>query len=272
MSERNRIRPAVLLLGVSGERNHGRGKKAFTASLDGVTVLLEPGTSLGILGGRRDGAGLISEFICGTRQPSSGRIFVNGDPVALDDSGSFLPRETLRFNLVRFGMAYQMSGQRLRSAVEIVAAEAGFETAALDAEAGSIEQDALERARFYLALATGTRVLIVDESEVLFGLLQQESERKKLDTFRRRGGSLVLVSHDPRHLAGTADRIAWLRDGEIIMEKDSAAVIRWRKQLVAAERGGDKVKAGQLLRRFKRQYEPPSISLRGDSRRRAALS
>lgn len=212
MTATKRIRPALLLDAVSDEREYGRGKKSFSASLTDVTLLLEPGESVGILGRRRDGTGLLSEVISGMRHPAEGRTFIDGDPLVLDEAGSFLTQETLQFNMERFAMAHQMSGQRLRAAIEIVATEAGVDASALGEDAASIDHEVLERIRFYLALATGTKILVVEEAELLFDLLQQEPEQKKVETFRRRGGALIVISQDPRNLNGITDRTCWLHD------------------------------------------------------------
>jgi len=263
MNGQARIRPVLLLHGVSDQRDYGRGRKSFSASLEDVTMLVQGGESLGVLGGRRDGVGLLSEVISGIRQPAAGRMFVDGEPVVLDEAGAFLPQETLRFNMVRFAMAHQMSGQRMRSAVGIVAVEAGLDESALDQETGAFEHDVVERIRFYLALATGTRILVVEEAESLFDILQQEQELKKLDAFRGRGGSLIVISQEIRHQSGITDRTCWLHEGRIIMDAETATVSRWRKQLKSAQRDGDQARAAQLLRRFERQYEAPVLSLRG---------
>ncbi|GHD11671.1 hypothetical protein GCM10008096_26320 [Zhihengliuella salsuginis] len=227
-----------------------------------------PGESVGILGSRRDGAQLVTELVAGSKDPEQGKIYIDGDPVVLDAPGAFLSEETLRFNAVRFAMAHGMSGQRVRSAVAIVAQEAALDDAVFDDQVRNIDHQTVERVRFYLALATGTKALVIDDSEVLFELLQNEWEQKKVEAFYGRGGSMILVSNDIRHLSPLAGRICWLHEGNFIMDAETATVKRWRTQLAKAEREKDTKRAGQLVRRFQAEYEPPALSLRGNARRR----
>ncbi|WP_102158987.1 ABC transporter ATP-binding protein [Zhihengliuella halotolerans] len=268
MTTSARVRPALLIHGVSAERSQGRGKGAFTAAINDLTFLAEPGEAVGFLGSRRDGAALIAEVITGNSVPTDGKIYVDGDPVVLDAAGSYDTDESLRFNMVRFVTANRMSGQRVSSAVATVAAEVQIGDATLDELVQNIDQEVVDRVRFYLALVTGTRILVIDEAETLVELLANEREQRKLEAFHRRGGTLIVVSHEIRHLLQLTNRICWIHDGRVIMDDEPATVKRWRTQLTTAERKGETKRSVQLLRRFQKGYSPPLLSVRGGARRR----
>ncbi|RZU61569.1 ABC transporter ATP-binding protein [Zhihengliuella halotolerans] len=265
-----RVRPTLLLHGVSAERSQGRGKKAFTAVINDLTFLAEAGEAVGFLGSRRDGAALIAEVITGNSVPTDGKIYVDGEPVVLDAAGSYDAEESLRFNMVRFATANRMSGQRVTSAVATVAAEAQIGDETLDELVQNIDQEVVDRIRFYLALVTGTRILVIDEAETLVELLANDGEQRKLEAFHRRGGTLIVVSHEIRHLLQLTNRICWIHDGRVIMDDEPATVKRWRTQLTTAERKGESKRAVQLLRRFQKGYIPPVLSVRGGARRRVS--
>jgi NHLM bacteriocin system ABC transporter peptidase/ATP-binding protein len=209
--------------------------------LDGVSLVVEPGRRLGIVGASGSGKSTLALLIAGLYRPWSGEVLVDGR--ALSD----IPRDELRRQVavvdqngflfdgtVRDGIAMwdpTLADERLVESAqdaaihpEILARRGGYAGAV--AEEGRNwsggQRSRLELAR---ALVTDPAILVLDEATAA---LDNRTEATLLRNLRRRGCTMVVIAH----------RLGLVRDcDEVIVMERGRIVQRGRPDDLAAAEG-----------------------------------
>ena len=184
-------------------------------ALDGVTLDVHPGESLGIIGENGAGKSTLLKIMAGVIKPSRGAIAVNAEIGALLELGA--------------GFHPEYSGLEN---IDLAAALIGLSTAELDerraqiiafADIGEHIRDPIKhyssgmvvRLGFAVATALDPDILITDE--VL--AVGDESFQKKcvawMERYLTRGGTLILCSHSMYHIQKLCQRALWLREGHV---------------------------------------------------------
>ncbi len=208
--------------------------KAFGAlvALNGVDLTLEEGEILGIIGPNGAGKSTLFNIIAGLTQPTAGAVHYRGRSISelppyevcrLGIAKTFqipqlFPRLTVLENALvpaLYGKGAALRDAR-REAEEWLAFVGLGDKAALPAATLSVS--ARRRLDLARVLATGARVLLLDEN--MAGLSQKELEAAValLRAVRERGKTLMVIEHIMRAIVGVADRVLVLNYGEKIAE------------------------------------------------------
>jgi hypothetical protein len=128
------------------------------------------------------------------------------------------------------------------------------------------------RLGFSVAAHIEADVLLLDE---VFAVGDEDFQRKcfaKIAEFKRRGGTIVFVSHDARAVERLCDRAVLLRQGEVAFDGTTREAIARYRRLLAEERSPDELAAG--LREWgsgeARIVSARLIDLDGDERKQFA--
>jgi len=216
-------------------RNIGKTFPGVRALHD-VTLAIAPGEVLGLVGENGAGKSTLIKILGGVYSEFSGEVVIDGrvqtfrstrdaraaGVAIVHQELALVPEMSVAENLMlgreptRFGMVDQAELEA--KARVMLAPVLGAEAHALDfaqsvAELGVGVQQCLEIAR---ALADDAKVLVLDEptaalseaeSEQLFALIRQR---------RAAGGAFIYISHRLEEIAALCDRVAVLRDGELV--------------------------------------------------------
>jgi putative ABC transport system ATP-binding protein len=216
--------------GVSKEYQMGAD---VVRALAGVSVGVEGGEFVAILGTSGSGKSTLLNLFGGLDRPTSGEILFAGESLAPLSS-----REMSRYRLRRVGMIFQsfnlIPTMTARQNVALALAFAGLSRAArrgrslelLDrvglaaraehrpAELSGGEQQRVSIAR---ALANEPQVLLADEPTGNLDSGRAAEVIELLDRMRRREGkTVVLVTHDQELAGAHADRTIRLKDGMVV--------------------------------------------------------
>lgn len=195
-------------------------------ALNDVTLRIERGERVGILG--RNGAGktTLLKLITGNFTPTEGRVEIIGKVQSLMDAGVGFHPDLTGIENIRASMIYNGL-----SAEEAKTAEADIIEFC---ELGDFIQQPIKTyslgmvARLGFATATAIKpdILIVDEvlgaGDGYFSL--KSSQRMKQLTSG--GVTLLLVSHSTTQLVQFCDRVIWLDKGKIIADGDALTVVK----------------------------------------------
>ena len=226
-SRRGHVTPPLLARGLrkdypmNGETVH---------ALRGVSLQVEAGDYVGIVGPSGSGKSTLLQLLGGIDTPSAGTVEILGTRLdALSD------RELTRLRLTRLGFIFQrfhlLPVLTARENVELPMAEAGVARAdrrararelleyvglgsRSDHRATQLSGGEMQRVAIARALANRPAVLLADEPT---GELDAATGHEILELFRRLnadGTTLVVVTHDDR-LAAEAGRIIRMLDGTI---------------------------------------------------------
>ncbi|MEO8380614.1 MAG: ABC transporter ATP-binding protein [Acidobacteriota bacterium] len=184
-------------------------------AVDDVTLTIGRGEVLGVIG--RNGAGktTLLNVMARVIQPVAGRLRIHGavSPI-IDLLGGFHPELTGRENVLLRGAFLGMSRQAMSSRVPGIAefAEIGQ---FFDAPMRTYSAGMIVRLAFAVATSIDADILLIDEA---LGVGDAEFQSKcsaRMDEYRARGVTFVVVSHDVNRLASMCHRMLWLDGGRI---------------------------------------------------------
>jgi putative ABC transport system ATP-binding protein len=203
-----------------------------------LDLRIDSGRVAAITGPSGSGKSTLLGLLAGLDSPSSGHIVIDGaDITAMSED------DLARFRGTRIGFVFQFfhllpsltAWENVRVPLEIAArAGAGRRADELLAEVGlaarrhhypsQLSGGEQQRVAIARALANDPPILLADEPT---GNLDSTTGRQVIDLLidvnRRRGTTVVLVTHDPE-LAALADVTIRLRDGRVVDAPQAAAV------------------------------------------------
>jgi len=207
-----------------------RGGPPPVQALRDVSVRVEPGTTLGVVG--RNGAGKTSTLrvLAGIVPLDRGRVEVGGRVVAQLELGagfgrSFTGRENVFLNAALHGLAREEVEERL----DDILAFAGLGEFA-DLPVATYSQGMYLRLGFAIAAHLDPDVLLVDE---VLAVGDEAFQRRCEERIARQiagGATLVLVSHDAGLVERTCERVVVLDRGAVVFDGPAAEGIAYYRE------------------------------------------
>ena len=190
-----------------------------------VSVSIEPGELMGVIG--RNGAGktTLMKAISGIIAPTHGRVLVRGRVTPVLGLGAGLhPDLTGRENIELLGALLGRDPRDLRSRATAIADWAELSDY-LDVPLRVYS--AGMSARLALAVVTDGRpeVLLLDEIFAVGDAEFQERSRERILDLLRGGSTVVLVSHDLETIEEWSSRVMWLDGGRVAAIGDPAEIV-----------------------------------------------
>jgi len=187
--------------------------KEFWA-VDGVSIRLEKGDFLGIVGVNGAGKSTLLKAVSGIMRPTRGSISVEGSVAALLELGSGFDGDlTVRENTFLRGAMLGYTREFMRRTYEdiIAFAELGeFE----DAPFKHLSSGMKSRLAFSIACLVNPDILILDEVlSVGDGAFMQKSEAKMLEVINS-GTTTLFVSHSLDPIRKLSNKVLWLDKGK----------------------------------------------------------
>jgi len=220
---------------VQGVKKAYRMGKVIVPALRGVSFEVREGEFLAVLGPSGSGKSTLLHLIGCLDRPDEGKIIVDGaDVLKLSDEElaelrlrkigfvfqffNLLPRLTAIKNvelpLIIAGVPEKEARERAKEMLRLVGLEARVSHRPTELSGGEQQRVAIAR-----ALINNPKIVLADEPT---GNLDTKSGWEIVQLMKRlneeRGQTFIVVTHDP-HIAETADRILYLKDGLIEGEK-----------------------------------------------------
>jgi iron(III) transport system ATP-binding protein len=236
--------PAIVLRDVA---------KSFgsTAAVRPTTLAVERGELFAVLGPSGCGKTTLLRLIAGFERPDSGRLDVAGETMA--DPGAWVPPERRRigmvfqdyalfphlsvaqnvaFGLPRAARRKGVSGRAL-TVLELVGLQHKAQRYPHELSGGERQRVALAR-----ALAPEPEVVLLDEPFSSLDATLRAGLRREVELILREAdASAVFVTHDQEEALSLADRVAVMRDGNVVQTGSPEEVYymprdRWTAQFV----------------------------------------
>ncbi|HEY2327009.1 MAG TPA: ABC transporter ATP-binding protein [Gaiellaceae bacterium] len=222
----------------------GRARTRDVWALQDVSLEIEPGAAVGLVGRNGSGKSTLLRLISGIIKPTSGRIEVGGRIASLLELGAgFHPEFTGRENVYLNGSIHGLSRARVREAMDEIVAFAELERF-IDLPVRTYSSGMYMRLGFSVAAHIQSDVLLLDE---VFAVGDEQFQRKcfgKVAEFKGRGGTIIFVSHDAQAVERLCDRAVLLREGSVAFDGETRAAIAEYRRLLAADANPDEVGAG----------------------------
>ena len=197
---------------------------AFEA-LRGVSFDVAAGKTFGIVGRNGSGKSTLLKLIAGIGRPTSGAVRVNGRVSALIELGAgFHPEISGRENVFINGMMLGLSRRDVARLFDDIVAFAELEDF-IDAPVKTYSSGMYMRLGFAVAIHVDPEVLLVDE---VLAVGDEAFTHKCLDKFaelRRRGRTVLLVTHQLEMVSRFCDEALWLDQGVARAHGDPKRVI-----------------------------------------------
>jgi ABC-type polysaccharide/polyol phosphate transport system ATPase subunit len=194
----------------------GKGMKWTTVeALCGVTLQVEPGEAFGIIGQNGAGKSTMLRIAGGILTPSEGVAVTRGRIAPVIELGIGFEHEltgieNVFFNGALLGRSRQEMRDRLDEIVDFADLGPFIEQPLRTYSTGMVA-----RLAFAIATTVDAQILLLDE---VLSVGDEAFRQKCLDRiheFRRRGVTIVFVSHDLHVVATLCDRAAWLVQGKL---------------------------------------------------------
>ncbi|EBN8530610.1 ABC transporter ATP-binding protein [Salmonella enterica] len=186
--------------------------------LKDISFIIKPGESVGIVGVNGAGKSTLLKLLTGTTQPTKGSIEIRGRVAALLELGmGFHPDFTGTQNVYMSGLMMGLSREdieRLLPEIEAFADIGDY----INKPARIYSSGMLMRLAFAVATAARPDILIVDEALSVGDSRFQAKCYARIADFKKRGTTLLLVSHSAGDIVKHCERAIFLKDGDICMD------------------------------------------------------
>ena len=199
--------------------------KEFWALRD-VSFALGRGEVLGILGRNGAGKSTLLQIVAGTLAPTSGTVHVHGKVAALLELGSgfspeFTGRENVRLNATLLGLASAEIDRRFDE-IEAFADIGDF----IEQPVKTYSSGMMMRLAFAVQTAVEPELLIVDEALAVGDARFQKKCIDQLETLRRKGTTILFVTHDSGTIVRMCTRALIIEKGRIYADGTPQVITR----------------------------------------------
>lgn len=198
---------------------------AVFEALRGVSFDVPAGKTVGLIGRNGSGKSTMLKLIAGIGKPTSGEVRVAGRVSALIELGAgFHPEISGRDNVYINGMMLGLSRREIARRFDEIVAFAELEEF-IDAPVKTYSSGMYMRLGFAVAINVDPDVLLVDE---VLAVGDEAFTHKCLDKFadfRRRGRTVLLVTHALDLVERFCDEALWLDAGLVRAQGDPRRVI-----------------------------------------------
>lgn len=195
-------------------------------ALADVSLTVERGESVGIVGANGAGKSTLMKVISGVLRPTRGRLQVRGRVAPLLELGTgfdedLTGEENIRLNALLLG---HRRGDVARRTADIVSFSGLGDF--IRSPLRNYSSGMVARLAFSILTAWIPDVLILDEFFAVGDVSFAAQCRERLRGLREAGTTLVLVSHAPEPILETCRRCIWLEAGRIKSDGPSPDILR----------------------------------------------
>lgn len=214
----------------------GRGRRLHEEfwALRGIDLEIGRGETVGIVGRNGSGKSTLLQLIAGTLTPTEGSIEVRGRVAALLELGSgFNPDFTGRENVRLYASVLGLSADEI---------DAGFDRMVDFAEIGEFIDQSLRtystgmcmRLAFAVSICVEPDVFIIDEALSVGDAAFQRKCHARIERLKRRGTTILFVSHATGSVVELCDRAVLLENGRRILSGPPKPVVSLYQKLLYA--------------------------------------
>src|SRR5437773_4411643 len=194
-------------------------------ALKNVSFAVAGGSTFGVIGRNGSGKSTALKLVAGITKPTSGVVRVRGRISALIELGAgFHPEISGRENVFINGIMLGLTKQEIQSRFDEIVDFAELREF-IDAPVKTYSSGMYMRLGFAVAIHVDPDVLLVDE---VLAVGDEAFTHKCLDKFaefRRRGKTILLVTHSPAVVERFCDEALWLDGGRAMTHGDPKRVV-----------------------------------------------
>jgi len=210
-------------------------------ALKDISLQIKRGESVGIIGRNGSGKSTLLQLICGTLNPTTGSVQVDGRVAALLELGAgFNPEFTGRENVYVAAKLYGLTDEQIDARFERIAAFADIGDF-ISQPVKTYSSGMYVRLAFAVIAHVDADILVVDEALAVGDAIFTQKCLRFIRSFQGRG-TLLFVSHDTAAVQNLCDKAVWLNCGGVQMIGNSKEVAEAYFQFTLQEIYGDEAK------------------------------
>ncbi|MBO4608771.1 MAG: ABC transporter ATP-binding protein [Lachnospiraceae bacterium] len=232
--ERNRDR-MLDALGLSGKKERFK----FHYALKGVDFEVKKGETVGIIGTNGSGKSTLLKILTGVLTPTEGEVEVNGRISALLELGAGFNMDYNGIeNIYLNGTMMGFSKDEIDKKLDDILAFADIGDYVYQ-PCKTYSSGMFVRLAFAVSINIDPEILIVDEALSVGDVFFQAKCYRKFEEFKKKGKTILFVSHDLSSISRYCDRVYLLNNGEMLGNGSPKEMIDKYKQILA---GGGQAK------------------------------
>ena len=209
-ANRPRTLQEMILRGLRGMRPVER----FWALQD-VSFSVPQGQMLGVIGHNGAGKSTLLQLVGGIGKPDQGRVEVEGRIGALLSLGAgFHPELTGRENVSINGVISGLTRREVKERFDSIVAFAELEDF-IDSPLRTYSSGMKMRLAFAVAIHIEPEILLIDEVLAVGDMAFQKKCLARINQFKERGCTILLVSHGVEFIEQNCDEALWLHSGQM---------------------------------------------------------
>ncbi|MFH0255786.1 ABC transporter ATP-binding protein [Vibrio rumoiensis] len=223
------------------------------SALKNVNFSINRGETVGIVGRNGSGKSTILQIICGTLSANSGVVSTCGRIAALLELGSgfnpeFTGRENVYMNAAILGLSREETKKKF-PAIEKFADIGDF----IDQPVKTYSSGMVVRLAFAVSINVEPEVLIVDEALAVGDELFQRKCFSKIEEIKKKGTTILFVSHSASTIIELCDRAILMDCGEKIAIGNPKEIVNSYQKLLYAPEDKQKEIRDEVIRSLNSQ-------------------
>jgi len=192
-----------------------RQKVRYIEALKDITLSIERGETIGIIGMNGSGKSTLLKLLAGIYKPDSGKVYVKGRIASLIGLGiGFHPGFTGRENIFINGIILGLSKKEIKRKFQEIVNFAELEDY-VDEPVRTYSDGMFMRLGFSIATNVDPDILLIDEILAVGDEYFRHKCAEKIAEFRKLGKTMVIVSHELEAVERWCDKAVWLDEGRI---------------------------------------------------------
>lgn len=194
-------------------------------ALNDVTIQVQPGEFLGVVGRNGAGKSTFLKIVAGIYPPSSGSVQVRGTISPFLELGvGFNPELSARDNVFLYGALLNISRQRLKERFDAIIQFAELEKF-VDTKLKNFSSGMWVRLAFAVAIEVEADIFLIDEVLAVGDQKFQQKCFAEFEEFKRRGKTVIYVSHSLDTMKRFCTRCIYIANGAVCADGAPAMVL-----------------------------------------------
>jgi len=194
-------------------------------ALKDISFDVAKGVSVGIIGRNGAGKSTLLKILSQVTRPTAGRVELEGRIGSLLEVGTgFHPELTGRENIFLNGVILGMSRAQIRARFDEIVAFSEIEQF-LDTPVKRYSSGMYVRLAFSVAAHLEPEILVIDEVLAVGDARFQKKCVGKMEEVRKKGHTILFVSHNMQAIRSICDRAIWLDSGRVAFDGDPSNTI-----------------------------------------------
>ena len=190
-----------------------------------IDLKVKPGEAVGFVGPNGCGKSTLLKLIAGVYMPDEGTVKVNGDIAPLIELGAGFSGElSARDNIYLNGMVLGLTKEEIDERFENIVKFSGVRRF-LDTPLKHFSSGMKVRVGFSVVAQLTHPIMLIDEVLAVGDRKFKRRSYKAMAAMLDAGRTLVLVSHNDKHIERFCDRAVYLKDGRIVMDGGTTEVL-----------------------------------------------